>query len=56
MTQSETSASTGRPASGTASAALPYVAKIAQNTKNAIRMLTVGPPAITTTFFHHGIL
>ena len=55
MTQSETSASTGRPASAS-SARLPYVAKIAQNTKNAIRMLTVGPPAITTTFFHHGIL
>ena len=27
-----------------------------QKMKNAIRMFTVGPPAITMTFFHHGIL
>ena len=35
---------------------LPYVANTVQNRKNAIAMLTDGPPAITTTFFHHAIL
>jgi hypothetical protein len=34
---------------------LPYVAKRPAKITKAIRRLTVGPPAITTTFFHHAI-
>ena len=34
---------------------LPNVAKRPAKMKKAIRMLTVGPPAITMTFFHHAI-
>ncbi len=34
---------------------LPYVANRPAKMKKAIRRLTVGPPAITTTFFHQVI-
>jgi hypothetical protein len=54
-TQSETSSMTGFPASGSTER-WPYVANTARKMKNAIRMFTVGPPAMTMTFFHHGIL
>ena len=46
---------TGWPASGSC-VRWPYVAKTPRKRKNAITMFTVGPPAITMTFFHHGIL
>ncbi|UMG92013.1 hypothetical protein [Nocardioides sp. TF02-7] len=38
------------------SAALPQVAKTPRKIRKAIRMLTLGPPAITTIFFQGGIL
>ena len=44
-----TSATTG---STLASTTWPTVAKTPQKRKKAIAMLTIGPPAITTTFCH----
>jgi hypothetical protein len=35
---------------------LPYVENRPRKMRNAIAMLTVGPPDITTTFFHQAIL
>ena len=46
---------TGGPGFGSIVRA-PYVPKTAQNRKNAMSRLTVGPPAITMTFFHQAIL
>ena len=56
MTQSDTLSITGRPGSGSPVAGLPKIAKTPRKMKNAIAMFTVGPPAITMTFFHHAIL
>ena len=44
-----------RRCGATSSAGLPYVANSPAKIRNAIIRLTVGPPAITTTFFHQAI-
>ena len=55
-TQSETSSMTGWPASGSTRALAVQSRRRPRKMKNAIRMFTVGPPAMTMTFFHHAIL
>ena len=52
---SETVSMTGGPGFGSIVRA-PYVPKTVQNRKNAMSRFTVGPPAITMTFFHQAIL
>ena len=50
ITQAGTAATVG---STTSSRGLPYVANRSTNSEKAMAMLTIGPPAITITFFHH---
>ena len=33
---------------------VPWMPNSAAKQRNAMTMLTIGPPAMTTTFFHHG--